>query len=110
MRKNQKYTREEMYLAIEIWQESGLTQTEFCKRENIPVTSFIHWVQKFKKEKENVNFLVNNYTGFIPVKVTEPDNYTSSNPDRIVISFPNGVKLNFPAGTDMSQLKKLINP
>ena len=109
MRKNQKYSREEMYLAIEIWQESGLTKTEFCKREGLPVTSFIHWVQKFNREKDNVNYLVNNYPGFIPVKVTEPEKMVQSTDDRIVVSFPNGVKLNLPAGTDITQLKNLIN-
>jgi len=108
MRKNQKYSREEMYLAIEIWQESGLTKTEFCKREGIPVTSFIHWVKKFNREKDNVKYLVNNYHGFIPVKVAEPEKIDLNTDDRIVVSFPNGVKLNLPSGTDITQLKNLI--
>jgi len=33
MRKNQKYSKEEMYLAIELWQENGLSQVKFCFRE-----------------------------------------------------------------------------
>ena len=109
MRKNQKYSKEEMYLAIEIWQESGITQAEFCQRENIPATSFHHWVQKYRKEKKNINFLLNNYRGFIPIKVSPPVNTINEAPDRIEISFPNGVKLSCPAGTDILQLKNLIN-
>lgn len=109
MRKNQKYSKEEMYLAIEIWQESGVTQAEFCERENIPVSSFYHWVQKYKKEQESISLYLEQYPGFIPVKVSAPVNSFSEDPSRIEISFPNGVRLSCPAGTDINQLKTLIN-
>jgi transposase-like protein len=51
MRKNQKYSKEEMYLAIELWQESGLSQAKFCSRENLLVKTFSYWYRKYKKEK-----------------------------------------------------------
>ncbi len=35
MRKNCKYKQEEMFLAIEIWKESGMSQYSFCKREQL---------------------------------------------------------------------------
>jgi hypothetical protein len=109
MRKDQKYSKEEMYLAIEIWHESGLTQAEFCKQEKIPGSSFYHWVKKYKKEKEMINLYLKQYPGFIPVKVSPPVNSFIEDPARIEISFPNGVRLSFPAGTNISQLKTLIN-
>jgi hypothetical protein len=54
MRKNQKacpansgYSKEEtcpaswrVYLAIELWQENGLTQVKFCSRENLILQFF----------------------------------------------------------------------
>ncbi len=43
-----------MSLEIEIWQESGVTQAEFCEREKIPVSSFYHWVKKYNQEREMV--------------------------------------------------------
>jgi hypothetical protein len=51
MRKNQKYSKEEMYLAKELWQESGLSQFKFCSRENLSVKTFSYWYRKYKKEK-----------------------------------------------------------
>jgi hypothetical protein len=51
MRKNQKYSKEEMYLAMELWQESGLSQGKFCSRENLSVKTFSYWYKKYKKEK-----------------------------------------------------------
>ena len=35
MKRNQKYTQEEITIAIDMWKESGLTKAEFCKRESI---------------------------------------------------------------------------
>ena len=46
MRKNQKYSQEEMFLAIELWQESGLSQFKFCKREGIAKGTFQYWLRK----------------------------------------------------------------
>jgi hypothetical protein len=109
MRKNQKYSKEEMYVAIEIWQESGVTQAEFCDRENIPVSSFYHWVKKYNQEREMISLYLEQYPGFIPVKVSPPVNSVNEDADRIEISFPNGVRLSFPGETDINQLKKLIN-
>jgi hypothetical protein len=51
MRKNQKYSKEEMYLAIELWRESGLSQDKFCTLEHLLVKTFSYWYKKYKKEK-----------------------------------------------------------
>ncbi len=71
MRKNQKYSKEEMYLAIELWQESGLSQGKFCSRENLSVKTFSYWYKKYKKEK-GISVKANEETPdiFIPVEVT----------------------------------------
>jgi len=37
MRKNQKYSEEEMVMAIELWNGSGLTQVEFFSHEKLSV-------------------------------------------------------------------------
>ena len=52
MRKNQKYSKEEMYLAVELWQESGLSQVKFCSREKLSVKTFSYWYRKYKEGKE----------------------------------------------------------
>ena len=71
MRKNQKYSKEEMYLAIELWQESGLSQVKFCSREKLSVKTFSYWYRKYKNEK-GLSVKENKETPdtFIPVKVS----------------------------------------
>jgi transposase-like protein len=112
MRKNQKYSKEEMYLAIELWQESGLTQVKFCSRENLSVKTFSYWYRKYKKEK-GLSVKENKATPdtFIPVKVSGGRTATLGNEGygRIELSFPNGVRLSCPVGIDIGQLKNLIN-
>jgi transposase-like protein len=112
MRKNQKYSKEEMYLAIELWQESGLSQVQFCSRENLSVKTFSYWYRKYKNEN-GLSVKENKETPdtFIPVKVSGCRTATVSKEgyDRIEVSFPNGVQLSCPVGIDIGQLKSLIN-
>ena len=112
MRKNQKYSKEEMYLAIELWQESGLSQVKFCSREKLSVKTFSYWYRKYKKGK-GLSVKENKTTPdtFIPVKVSGGRTETLGNEGygRIELSFPNGVQLSCPVGIDIGQLKNLIN-
>jgi transposase-like protein len=112
MRKNQKYSKEEMYLAIELWQESGLSQVKFCSREDLSVKTFSYWHRKYKKEN-GLSGDENKETpdAFIPVKVSSDKTTVVRNEGygRIELSFPNGVELSCPAGIDIDQLKSLIN-
>jgi transposase-like protein len=112
MRKNQKYSKEEMYLAIELWQESGLSQVKFCSRENLSVKTFSYWYRKYKKENGLSAGRNNEVTdAFIPVKVSgdRTANVSDGEYGRIEVSFPNGVQLSCPVGIDIGQLKSLIN-
>ena len=60
-----------MYLAIELWQESGLSQVKFCSREKLSVKTFSYWYRKYKNEKW-LSVKENKETPdtFIPVKVS----------------------------------------
>lgn len=110
MRKNQKYSKEEMYLAIEMWQESGLSQRKFCLNENLSVKTFAYWLRKYKQEKGFPAKKDNNVREtFIPVEVPNAINTPVPDCGNIEVIFPNGVHINCPAGIDIDQLKKLIN-
>ncbi|HKK09315.1 MAG TPA: transposase [Bacteroidales bacterium] len=112
MRKNQKYSKEEMYLAVELWQESGLSQVKFCSREKLSVKTFSYWLRKYRKEK-GVSTEGDKKVSdtFIPVEISKDaaSAYANSNSGRIDVSFPNGVQLSCPVGIDIGQLKTLIN-
>lgn len=113
MRKNQRYSQEEMYLAIELWRASGLSQSKFCLAEKLSVKTFAYWLRKYKQEKgfsakkdDNVR------KTFIPVEVPDvPDvpNNLVPVPRLIEVTFPNGVEVKCPVGIDIRQLKTLIN-
>jgi transposase-like protein len=112
MRKNQKYSKEEMYQAIELWQESGLSQRKFCSSENLSVKTFSYWLRKYRKEKGlSEGHSKKASETFIPVEVSRGRTLNRTNPDysRIDVSFPNGVQLSCPVGIDIVQLKSLIN-
>jgi len=112
MQKDQKYSKEEMYLAIELWQESGLSQIKFCSHENLSVKTFNYWLRKYRKEKNlSVERSQKTFETFIPVEVSRGGISNGANPGlgRIELSFPNGVQLNCPVGIDIGQLKSLIN-
>ena len=110
MRKNQKYTKEEMYLAIEIWQESGLSQNKFCKRENIAEGTFSYWLKKYRVEKDqSKSSLKKPVKTFIPIKVEKIPEPSCEDKGQIEISYPNGVQLSCPVNMDVQQLRTLIN-
>ncbi|MBU1627454.1 hypothetical protein KKB18_08815 [bacterium] len=117
MRKNQKpacrrgrYSQEEMYLAIEIWKESGMTQYAFCKKENLSTSTFNYWLRKYNKNGASFSIEEKqSYNTFIPVEVSRPDasDYPTST-DRIEILYPNGVQMSCPSRMDMKALRTLI--
>jgi len=98
-----------MYLAVELWQESGLSQRKFCVREKLSLQTFGYWLRKYRNEKEAPAEEDQTET-FIPVevpgaKIIEPSFLSS---DKIEVSFPNGVRVSCPAGIDIAQLRNLI--
>jgi len=109
MKKNQKYTKEEMYLAIELWQESKKTKAEYCRQNKISGDTFKYWYNKYRKEKA-IQEPVKTHS-FIPVDITKPENTPESanNITCITITYPTGVQVTCPTGIGVQQLKALIN-
>lgn len=110
MQKNQKYSKEEMYLAIEMWHESKLSQREFCQEENLSVKTFAYWLKKYKSEKGVLKEELNaEDTTFIPVEVTKEQPALIPEPSCIEILYPNGVKMKCPLAMNVALLKTLIS-
>lgn len=109
MGKNQKYRKREMYLTIELWQESGLSQRKFCLDEKLSVKIFAYWLRKYEQEKGFPANKDNNVREtFVPVEVPNAVNTPVPGCGNIEVIFPNGVYINCPAGIDIDQLKTLI--
>jgi hypothetical protein len=110
MRKKQRYSQEEMFLAIELWQESGLSQSKFCIQEKISLQTFGYWHKKYKRVKVLLpNPGLKESETFIPVELSHTVHAAAVTLGGIKVSFPNGVQVNCPTGIDIQQLKTLIN-
>ena len=105
-----KYTKSEMYQIIEYWQESKLSQKEYCKQENIVYHTFKYWYRKYKVEQGLVkaNTIKDNKNEFIPVEISSWSKQAFCNPDQIEVLFPNGVHMSCPVDMDIRKLKALL--
>ena len=99
-----------MFLAIELWKESGLSQSKFCIEEKISLQTFGYWYRKYKSGKVLLpNPGLKESETFIPVELPHTVHSAAVTPSDIKVSFPNGVQINCPTGIDIQQLKTLIN-
>jgi hypothetical protein len=109
MKKNQKYTREEMYMAIELWKESGLSQKKYCSQNNLSFSTFKYWQKKYQKDLGNDKAKVSSHS-FIPVHIPKAitTNITDITPGNITITYPNGITIDCPVNIRVELLRSLI--
>jgi len=105
-----KYTKAAMSQIIEYWQESKLSQKEYCKQENIVYHTFKYWYRKYKVEKGLVkaNTIKETNKEFIPVEISSWSKQAFYNPDQIEVLFPNGVHMSCSVNMDIQKLKVLL--
>ena len=97
-----------MYATIERWQRSGLSQIKFSNQEQISKATFLYWLKKYRKEKEDLVDQAKSPTSFIPVEVSSQDCTISSPSDHILISYPGGIQISCPVSVSAEQLKTLL--
>ncbi|MHB2148173.1 IS66 family insertion sequence element accessory protein TnpA [Calditrichota bacterium LG25] len=71
--------RDEMFKIVESYYQSGLTQPAFCKKQGLSKSTFLYWLKKYRKEKQN---------DFLPLSVNKSK--TSFN---LELDLPNGIKI-----------------
>jgi len=108
MRKNQKYTKEEMYLAIELWKESGISQKKYCLQNHLSFNTFKYWQKKYQKDKAVHGAKASR--SFIPVHIPHAITTTLPETDTVLISitYPNGVIVSCAVSIGIEQLRTLI--
>jgi hypothetical protein len=55
-------SEDRMFALIRQWQDSGLSQTEFCQKKDIAYSSFHYWYKKFRMAEE-----IHPEPSFVPV-------------------------------------------
>lgn len=97
VQQNEKHAK---WLAIIDSQEkSGLSQTEYCKQNNIKISTFTYYRGVVKGKSSNE---IETKPGFKPVKVVPNEN------NDIKLALPNGFQLALPINMDASRVKQLV--
>jgi len=81
----------EMFSLIEEYQQSGQSQNQFCAEKNLPKSTFLYWLKKYRRDKSPTS-------GFIPLHFSHK-HYSGD----YSIELPNGIRihLNGPEGLDL---------
>jgi hypothetical protein len=103
MRKNQKYSQEQMFGAIDRCQREGISPKEYCLQHQIPYPSFQYWLRKYRNEQIRQNLKSEN--DFLPVRIEDAP---ISGSDQLTIEYPNGIRVRCPFNTPAGILQSLI--
>ena len=86
---------------IDSWQETGLTQTEYCRRHNLKHHQLVYWKKRFLKTETDVSF--------VPLKLEDlldKPNLAETNALNLVVD--NNFKIEIRPGFDTQLLRQLI--
>ncbi len=86
--------RSMMLTMVEQWQQSGLSQAEFARVQNLTLVKFRYWLRRYRQQEDNSS-------GFIQL-----NGFSSQG---ISIRYPNGVELSLPVQVPIATLKSLLN-
>ena len=86
---------------IDSWQETGLTQTEYCRRHNLKHHQLVYWKKRFLKIETGVSF--------VPVKLDDLlDLPTQPECAALCLVINNHLKIEIRTGFDPQLLRQLI--
>jgi len=86
---------------IDHWQQTGLTQVEYCRRNNLKHHQLVYWKKRFLKSESEVSFVPIKLDDLLDIPV-QPDHASLS----LVID--NHFKIEIRAGFDARLLRELI--
>ena len=95
-KESREQRRLQMYHHIETWQQSSLSQKEYCKSIGEAYCVFHYWLQKYKQENGD------SPEGFAEVVMPVPA-------PLLEIVYPSGITLRLPAGTALQTVRSYIN-
>ena len=100
MDKIERKTREkQMQEHIQAWQNSKLTQQEYCSRNQLSFNTFYYWLKKIKEREQSLG------AGFVALRFKDQRPSTVGS---VEIHYPNGVRLSVPVSTDLRLVSRLI--
>ena len=86
---------------IDSWQQTGLTQTEYCRRHNLKHHQLVYWRKRFLKTETDVSF--------VPLQLEDLlDLPTGQRQAPLVLVINDQFKIEIRAGFDAHLLQQLI--
>lgn len=89
-----KYTEEQMQVAINEWQTSGLSKKAFCRQRNIVYQTFHNWFKRIAKSPAS---------GFTEVTLPPNEPYAGCE-----IMFPSGARMILRGEPSASWLREVL--
>ena len=86
---------------IDSWQETGLTQAEYCRRHNLKHHQLVYWKKRFSHTETGVSFVSLKLENMLPTQEL-PDR------DSFCLVINNHFKVEIRAGFDAQLLRQLI--
>ena len=89
-----------MFTMIESWKNSGQSQQEFCKTENLAYCVFHYWYKKYRGLEATISS-----PAFVPVRIQS--SHVGSPVAELI--FPDGRRVNFYQSVESSFLRALLS-
>jgi hypothetical protein len=94
-------TRQQMFRLIEEWQQSNLTQKEYCEQQSIRYHVFHYWYKRYRQQQGGID---NKNSSFVKLQISKPVTTGA-----VEIHFPGGIHLFFHEPVSSNYLKALIS-
>jgi hypothetical protein len=88
--------RLQQFTMIESWQQSGLSQKQYCRQNNIPYHAFHYWYKRYREQQ------VSAVQAFVPLTVHQ------SFSGNVEIQYADGKRLIFHQPVSSDYLKVLL--
>jgi len=86
---------------IDSWQETGLTQTEYCRQHNLKHHQLVYWKKHFLKTEKNVSFVSVKLEELLEMPIRQDQ-------ASLILVINNQFKIEIRAGFDAQLLQQLI--
>lgn len=93
---------------IQNWQNSDLSQKEFCKQHDVALSAFQYWLGKVRRDASSVEG-DDDATGFVPVSVKGPRSVSPVRSVLVELVLPDGRRINFYESVDVQFLRALLS-
>jgi hypothetical protein len=101
MQKDSK-ERQQMFAMIENWQQSGLTQKQYCRQQDIRYHVFHYWYKVYRDEQQNSKEAP---SAFVALQLKSTAAITAPYAELLL---PNGKRLVFHYPVDVGTLQALL--